>query len=251
MHTHTEVPRQSYDWTPAYWQSWRELHNVYRRYKSDRDRFIALDFLQPRDGDRILEVGCGYGFISEALWRAAAIHWVGVDRSDSMLSRLTQTHGPQPVLRADAQSLPFADASFDKVLCTGVLMHVDDDRAALSELVRVLRPGGTLLCSINNSFSPFSLPVRFRNSFRPGFVQNFRRPSSFRSYLCTLGLQPGKMAGDGIIATVPLCLGRFSLPPQSAFPLVRFFDEWAVSRFAWLAYELWFGAVKSPAACAS
>jgi SAM-dependent methyltransferase len=251
MTLHTEMRRQTYDWTPAYWQGWREVHNVYRRYKSGRDRQIALDFVQPRNGDRILEVGCGYGFISEALWKTAAIHWVGVDRSDSMLSRLTQTHGPHPVLQADAGSLPFADASFDKVLCTGVLMHVDNDRAALRELVRVLLPGGTLLCSINNALSPFSLPVRLRNSFKPGFVQNFRRPSTFRSYLCTLGLQPGKMAGDGIIATVPLCVGRFSLPPQSAFPLVRFFDEWAVSRFAWLAYELWFGAVKSPAACAS
>jgi SAM-dependent methyltransferase len=49
------------------------------------------------------------------------------------------------MLRADVQRLPLADASFDAVLCHHVLEHVADDRAALAELHRVLRPGGWAL----------------------------------------------------------------------------------------------------------
>jgi SAM-dependent methyltransferase len=243
----TSVQR-AFEWTPAYWQGWRESLNPYRQYKSQRDRELALQALQLRGGDRVLEVGCGYGWVSRALWQSAQqIEWVGVDRSEAMIQGL----GASPESRmdhasvADAHHLPFRDATFDKVLCTGVLMHLEDDLAAVRELVRVLRPGGLLLCSVNNLISPYSLPVRVRNAFKDGFVQKFRLPGSFRRKLCRLGLQPGPIAGDGILATVPLSAGRFSVPPKWLFPLLRAIDRWAVIRFPWLAYEVWLTAMKA------
>jgi SAM-dependent methyltransferase len=51
-------------------------------------------------------------------------------------------------LRADIRSLPFDESSFDYVLCAHVLEHVPDDRAAIGELYRVLRPGGTALIQV-------------------------------------------------------------------------------------------------------
>ena len=236
----------SFQWTPGYWQGWRESNNPYRRFKSERDRTLTVEALELHDGERVLEVGCGYGWITEALQRAARIHWVGLDHSPSMVQRLRQAF---PALArntfvGDARHLPLASASFDKVLCTGVLMHVNGASDALKEFARVLRPGGRLVCSINNALSPFSIPVRVRNSFKNGFVQNFSRPRSFRSSLRDLGFDVCATSGDALAITVPLQVGPVSIPPRFAFPLLRSLDQWAVQQVPWLAYEVWFAAVK-------
>lgn len=55
---------------------------------------------------------------------------------------------PHADVRLDIAAMPFPDASFDAVICSHVLEHVDDDRAALAELVRVLRPGAWVLLSV-------------------------------------------------------------------------------------------------------
>jgi SAM-dependent methyltransferase len=102
-------------------------------------------------GERVLEVGCGTG----NLWRENAeripggVSLVLTDLSSGMLEaareRLCELT-PQPEFRiADAQSLPFPDASFDVALSSFMLYHVPDRARALRELARVLRPGGRLL----------------------------------------------------------------------------------------------------------
>jgi SAM-dependent methyltransferase len=144
----------------------------------------------------------------------------------------------------DARCLPVASSSFDKLLCTGVLMHVNGESEALWEFARVLRPGGRLVCSINNAFSPFSIPVRVRNSFKNGFIQNFCRPGSFRSSLRALGFDVCGMRGDALATTVPFQVGPISIPPRFAFRLLCGLDQWAVERVPWLAYEIWFAGVK-------
>ena len=132
-----------FDWTPAFWQGWREASNPYRRFKSERDRSLTLNALRLSDQEQVLEVGCGYGFISRALLGSAKIRWVGLDRSESMVRKLRAS---VPELRfdafiGDAHSLPFSANSFDKVVCTGVLMHLSDEFRALREMAPVLRPG--------------------------------------------------------------------------------------------------------------
>ncbi len=241
----------SFQWTPAYWQGWREAPNPYRQFKSERDRCLALEALQLREGDRVLEVGCGYGWITRALLGSARIRWVGVDLSESMIRELRASlaeYKPDAFV-GDAYHLPFPAESFDKVLCSGVLMHVADEFATLKEMVRLLRPGGRLVCSMNNALSPFSAAARLRNRFKKGFIQNFRLPATYRRYLQTLGLKLLHVAGDSLFATVPLRIGRFSFPPTGAFAAVRSPDQWAVKRFAWLAYEVWFAAVKVSRPC--
>ena len=235
----------SFEWTPAYWQSWREA-NPYRKYKSDRDRSLTVEELHLEDGESVLEVGCGYGWITEALLGAAKIRWTGLDRSESMVAQLrTRLSAYRPsAFVGDACRLPFPANSFDKVLCTGVLMHVTDDHAALTEIARVLKPGGLLVCSVNNAISPYSLPVRFHNSSKKGFTQNFRLPGTYRGYFRQLGLRVRQIRGDGLFVTVPISIGPVSFPPKFAFGFLRAFDRWAVERLPWLAYEIWFTAVK-------
>lgn len=236
-----------FQWTPDFWQGWRESGNPYRRFKSERDRQLVLDALDLSAGDRILEVGCGYGWISSALWRTAEIQWTGVDRSSDMISRLRAAHPEHAsqTLQTDACLLPFPDGEFDKVLCTGVLMHISDYKGAVRELIRVLRPGGLLLCSINNALSPASVPVRVWNSRKKGFVQQFRLPGAFRKFLRNLGVQVDQTMGDGILATVPISIGPFSFPPESACRTVCKCDSWMVDRWPRLAYEVWFRGMKA------
>jgi SAM-dependent methyltransferase len=144
----------------------------------------------------------------------------------------------------DAHSLPFAANFFDKVVCTGVLMHLRDEFQALKEMARVLRPGGVLVFSMNNALSPFSLPVRVKNCLKKDFVQNFRLPKTYCRHLQRLGLKLLQVQGDSVFATVSLQVGPYSFPPRRAFSTLRALDQWAVRRLAWLAYEVWFESAK-------
>jgi ubiquinone/menaquinone biosynthesis C-methylase UbiE len=99
--------------------------------------------------EQMLEIGAGTGYFGLNLLRSGiAERATAVDISPGMLEVLEATAARLGVevrtVRADAESLPFADASFDLVLGHAVLHHVPDLYAALSECERVLRPGGTL-----------------------------------------------------------------------------------------------------------
>jgi SAM-dependent methyltransferase len=210
--------------------------------------------LSPQSGETILEIGCGYGWISRALWQMEAIQWIGMDRSEAMLHSLRNSpdssHANMALL-ADAVRLPFPNACFHKVLCTGVLMHIARDEAALAEMVRVLRPGGRLVCSINNAMSPISPVARIWNLRKRGFVQKFRMPGAFRRQLTGLGMQLESVAGDGMFTSVSIVVRGFSLPPRFLFSSLRAMDRRIVARCPALAYEIWFSAIKGPLPCTS
>jgi ubiquinone/menaquinone biosynthesis C-methylase UbiE len=107
----------------------------------------------PRDA-RVLDLGCGAGVLTERL--VAGGHDVdAVDMSADMIEfskqRLAKYDSSKYRLaRAECQSLPFPDAAFDVVACIGVFGYMDDVDAAIAEIRRVLRPGGTLVLSIRN-----------------------------------------------------------------------------------------------------
>lgn len=93
---------------------------------------------------RVLEAGCGTGYLALELGARMAV--TGVDASAPALA-YCRRRGLSRLARADVQSLPFADASFDAVVSIDVLYHRDvaDDAAALAELARVCRPGGRVV----------------------------------------------------------------------------------------------------------
>jgi SAM-dependent methyltransferase len=95
---------------------------------------------------RGLDLACGVGASTASLRRAfPAIEWVGLDRSSPMLAALRSR--PElarlPVVRAAAESLPFADASLQVVACSFALHWMEV--TAMQEIARVLSPGGRLL----------------------------------------------------------------------------------------------------------
>ena len=111
----------------------------------------AFDLLDAREGERILDVGCGTGGETRALAPrlGAAGRLVGVDRSATMIAvareRAAGLDLPVEYRVADAHRLPFADGAFDACYATSVLMLVDEPRQVLAEMARVIRPGGRLV----------------------------------------------------------------------------------------------------------
>jgi ubiquinone/menaquinone biosynthesis C-methylase UbiE len=123
------------------------------RYDRDMGFFERLQFGGGREwvcaqaSGEVLEVAVGTG--RNLAHYPEHVRLTGIDFSPAMLE-LARHHaaelGREIVLReADAQALPFPEASFDTVVCTLGLCGFPDERAAIAEMHRVLRPGGTLL----------------------------------------------------------------------------------------------------------
>lgn len=120
----------------------------------------TVDFrrLHLRPGQRVLDLGCGEGRHAITAWLEAPVHVVGLDLSARDLATAAGRAGDFPAppgadrsltfLRGSGLTLPFADASFDCVICAEVLEHIPDYQRVLDEIRRVLKPGGVLAVSV-------------------------------------------------------------------------------------------------------
>lgn len=121
-------------------------------------REFVLERVPLQPDDRVLSVGCGPGFETRAL--AERIdeegHVTGVDVNERVLAAAEERCADLPNvshLHGDATDLPVADGSYDVAVAKQVLTAVPDVEAALSELYRVLRPGGRLAVTAGDSRS--------------------------------------------------------------------------------------------------
>ncbi|MFO1140647.1 MAG: class I SAM-dependent methyltransferase [Paracoccus sp. (in: a-proteobacteria)] len=99
-----------------------------------------------------LDIGCGEGRFCRML-AAEGIATTGIDPTLRLLDAARARDPQGNYLQARAEALPFADASFDLVVSYLTLIDIDDYAAAIAEMARVLRPGGSLLIANLNSFS--------------------------------------------------------------------------------------------------
>ena len=129
------------------WDSWMDVQELRKRLRILFERELVRGDVQ---GRRVLDAGCGTGHFSRVLsgWGADL---VSVDVGEGLLSQVLEKCRTRAV-EADVRSLPFPEESFDLVLCTEVIEHTPDPRAAVAELCRVLAPGGTLLLTVPNRF---------------------------------------------------------------------------------------------------
>jgi len=133
--------------------------------------------------DRALDLGVGDGRLTSAL---QATKLTGADVSQVALERArTRLPDAELVLVEPDEPLPFADNVFDLVLCVETLEHIRDTQLALSEIRRVLRPGGRLALTTPASARWRVLVRGFEHPFSPHLRSFTRR--SLRSTLETMG----------------------------------------------------------------
>lgn len=119
---------------------------------------VVIDNLCLKNGDKILEVGCGKGFYAHIIGAFfPKISYLGIDINEEHLriAKVFVQASNVNFRKVDATKLPFADKVFDKIICTEVLEHIKNDRLAISELYRVLKPHGIVVITVPNKNYPF------------------------------------------------------------------------------------------------
>ncbi|MEM6945468.1 MAG: bifunctional 2-polyprenyl-6-hydroxyphenol methylase/3-demethylubiquinol 3-O-methyltransferase UbiG [Pseudomonadota bacterium] len=158
-------------------------------------------------GKDVLDLGCAGGFLSEALARQRA-NVTGIDPADDAIEA-AKAHADAEGLKirydvGTGEALPYADASFDVVVCVDVLEHVESVPRVLDEVARVLRPGGVFCFDTINrnplaGFVVVTVAERIlgmlpRGTHDPAL---FIRPSELRSMLEERGFAVAPMKGLG------------------------------------------------------
>ena len=163
----------SLDHTRAYYDEFSKSYERHRRPNHADGYHALVDDLEIDlcarygTGRDILECGCGTGLILERL-AGFARRAAGIDLSPGMLE-LARERGLE-VKEGSVTALPFDDASFDVTCSFKVLAHVPDIGKALSEMVRVTRPGGIVLAEFYNPLSFRGLAKKFGPAGKIGKV---------------------------------------------------------------------------------
>ena len=158
----------------TWWQEESFLGNLRISVNPARVEYLRAVLRLPgweKNGLRVLDVGCGGGYLPEAL-TLFSDQVSGLDASHGSLVA-AHAHALETGQRiayqvGRAESLPFADGTFDLVTCCDVLEHVDDLDRVLAEIARVLKPGGIFLYdTINRTFMTWLGVVFVAQEFPP------------------------------------------------------------------------------------
>jgi len=170
---------------------------------------LARRFGAPAAGLRVLDIGCGGGFLAEE-FAALGGQVTGIDPSPASVGA-ARAHAAERGLRIDyrtgtGEELPVADASFTVACCCDVLEHVPDVDRVISEVARVLEPGGLFLFdTVNRTLRSRLLVVRAVQDWRLTRLTDvavhdwdmFITPAELTAALRRHGLTPGEVTGLG------------------------------------------------------
>ncbi len=134
----------AYDETEA-----RRTDRAYLTPDVTRQRMRTLEALQLKAGDFVLDIGCGTGLLAYDMATLVGEDGrvIGVDNSQDMLTLAERRCADLPQVhlkQSKAEKLPEGDERFDAVACVQVLLYVSDVPTALSEMYRILKPGGRI-----------------------------------------------------------------------------------------------------------
>jgi ubiquinone/menaquinone biosynthesis C-methylase UbiE len=114
---------------------------------------LVLNFLAPIESGKLLDVGCGPGILLNRLIDGP-LEISGIDLCPEMIAEAgARTAGRANLRIGQLEHLPYEDKTFDVIVGLGVLEYLSDQRAALSEMARVAKPGATVILSMVNRVS--------------------------------------------------------------------------------------------------
>jgi SAM-dependent methyltransferase len=141
-------------------KKWDELKKDVRPRSNldgvSRAIFNFMDHHVPRDPKKLLETGCGTGRFCFAMAQAYPDAKVtGTDMSNDSIELCRKSSIDKKLPNTDFHvmdiyGMDFKDGTFDAAFCEGVLQHIPDDLKGLKEMVRVTRPGGSVMASVVN-----------------------------------------------------------------------------------------------------
>jgi SAM-dependent methyltransferase len=143
----------------------QEIHEKYSIPKVDFPAWVLSNF-NWRGDERVLDVGSGAGLYYPLLKRQwSQLEYHGIDISNGMLKKHPANQkGKDGIVVGDAQSIPYADDSFDLIMANHMLYHVPDVDSALEEFRRVLKPEGVIMVATNSQQSMPELQVLMRRA---------------------------------------------------------------------------------------
>ena len=149
------------DWDAAAYDG---SHSFVYEYGSD-----VVDLLDPDPGERILDLGCGTGHLTDRI-AASGATVVGIDESAEMIETAREAHPERRFVRADARDFDLADLSvdrrFDAVFSNAALHWIDDQDAVLDSVTDALRPGGRFVAELGGLGNVASVVAAVRAALR-------------------------------------------------------------------------------------
>ncbi|HOP06198.1 MAG TPA: methyltransferase domain-containing protein [candidate division Zixibacteria bacterium] len=164
----------------------------------------------------LADIGCGLGYIGLTYFKffGQGGEYLGIDNNETLLHEAEEISkdwaigGTARFMKADACSLPLADESVDVAACQTLLMHLPEPERALKEMIRIVKPGGLIICFEPDNLS--NMLIEGNNSFpeQPLEVKLFLRKISFLTYEGRKKLSKGDLQ---IGSKIPLIMSQLGL----------------------------------------
>jgi len=200
--------------TPLDYATWRA--STLGRITETLERAAVLDLVGSRGAVEVLDVGAGDGAYAIGLARTGA-RVTALDPSPAALGAAGRRAGDSGerlrLVRGDAQALPFEDGAFDLVIAVTALCFVPAPERAMSEMARVLRPGGRLVIGELGLWSAWAAWRRARGLLAPSVWRGTRfwTPRGLRRLAAGAGLHPGRTRGA--VFHPPVAIAAAALAP--------------------------------------
>lgn len=206
---HEEIARTYDDW----------LQTPTGMYIDAREKNLILDLLEPRAGERLLDIGCGTGD-HLFLYHAKGCHVTGIDPSPFMLDIARKKFGSQADLQqGSAEDLPFSDNEFDIVTMMTSLEFTTDPQKAIREAIRVCR--GRIFLGVLNKYSLIAIQRRLSGMARDSIYNQARFFSIFELTRMVRDQLRGARIRWGSVLFFPYGWYGFATMIEEAMPVIK------------------------------